>query len=97
MEEVKKLSISQIMAEYNNLVCRLTAAKIALTPEQSQKRQIRLEALRTEAFDRGVKLDCDINKRISDRFKFSSVGPGSNIPHGAPPIDNTKRLATGIN
>lgn len=97
LEEVKKLSIGQIMAEYNNLVCRLVTAKIALTPEQSKKREIRIRALRSVAFDRGVKLDCDINKKVSDRFKFSPVYPGNNIPYGAPPIDNIKRLATGIN
>lgn len=97
MEEVNKLSIGQIMGEYNNLVCRLVRAKIALTPEQSKKRAIRIRALTKVAFDRGVKLDCNINKKEHDRFKFSPVGPGNNIPYGAPPIDNIKRLATGIN
>ena len=96
MEEVNKLSIGQIMGEYNNLVCRLVTAKIALTPEQSKKRAIRIRALTKVAFDRGVKLDCNINKGPY-RFKSSPVGPGSDIPYGAPPIDNIKRLATGIN
>ena len=97
MEEVKKLSIGQIMEEYNKYVCRMTAARIKYTPEEAQKIEIRLRALRKEAFDRGIKLDCNINKKVSDRFKFSPVGPGNNIPYGAPPIDNIKRLATGIN
>lgn len=97
MEDVAKLSIGQIMGEYNKLVCRMTAAKIKYTPEEAQKREIRIRALRSVAFDRGVKLDCDINKKLNERFKFSPVYPGNNIPYGAPPIDNIKRLATGIN
>ena len=86
MEEAKKMSIGKIMAEYNNLVCKMTAAKIKYTPEEAQKREIRLKALRSVALDRGVKLDCDINKNSHGRFKFSPVYDG-----------NIKRLATGIN
>ena len=79
MEEVKKLRDNQIINEYDKLVCKLITAKIALTPEQSQKRAIRERALRKEAFDRGIKLDCDSNKII---FKGRDLNSGINPKGG---------------
>ena len=84
--DLVKISDSSLREQHEKLVCDTKWARIRLTEEGSNKRNLQIRALKYVAQQRGVKLDCDINIKKFERNKISPVYDG-----------NIKRLATGIN
>lgn len=94
--DLGKISDSSLQQQYNNLVCIAALQKIEYTEEAMKKRALKVRALIYVADQRGIRLNC---KKYSPTFPQPKPKErvGDNIPYGAPPIDNIKRLATGIN
>lgn len=94
--DLGKISDSSLKMQYENLECNPIRTAIKLTSEQVRKNELKKRALIYVADQRGIKLNC---KKYSPRFAnpLPKERVGDNVPYGAPPIENIKRLATGIN
>jgi len=91
--DLGKISDSSLQIQYDNLKCN-PIRKAILTSEQVRKNELKKRALIYVADKRGITLNC---KKLFSLPKPLPKERGDNIPYGAPPIENIKRLATGIN
>jgi len=92
--DLGKISDSSLKNQYDNLECNPIRTVIKLNSEQVTKNKLKKRALIYVADQRGIKLNC---KKYYALPKPLPKERGDNIPYGAPPIENIKRLATGIN
>lgn len=93
--DLGKISDSSLKMQYDNLECNPIRTAIQLTSEGVRKNELKKRALIYVADQRGIKLNCKKYSASQKPLPIERVG--DNVPYGAPPIENIKRLATGIN